>query len=468
MDMLLNIKRSAEKFKKILSEKKKIRIISHYDCDGITAASILVKTLQRMDMFFSLSFVKQMEKSVIDEISKENYDVFCILDLSCELSLLNKLKGNVFVIDHHETIGKMENLPQNIEIINPFFNDSEREEDEISAAGLTYLFSKALNENNKDLAQLAVLGMIGDILDKSISKINNQILKDSEAIVKKGLPLFSCSRPLHKALEFANIFIPGVTGSENGVYNLLRESGLVFDKKKRLIDLSDQELSKLVTAIILRRINKIDASKAFSCQSEPAESILGNIYILKMFNHTEDARELSTLINACGRLGHPDVALSFCIGSKKAKQEAEDIYFNYKNNIVEALKFAEENKIAKIEYEKFVIMNYKNMIKDTIVGTITSIIASSFIYPDGKILVGLAYREDGKIKVSTRISGKSNGEYNLKELLHKVCANVNLNDAESGGHAKAAGCLIPAIEEEHFIKALTEEINGVLVKEIIE
>lgn len=444
-------------------KNKVVRIITHYDADGITAGAILVKALQRADRKFRLSIVKQLEDSVLKEVAQEacDYDAIFFLDLSGNFKIIKNINTKIFVLDHHEVDDDA--YESGIVFVNPFLLGKENE---ISGAGLTYLFAKELNERNKDLSDIAILGMVGDMLGRSISKINNSILNESNVSVKKGIPLFSSTRPLHKALEFSSsVFIPGVTGSPSGVLNLLRESGIKTDSNKTLLSLSKEELSRLITSIVLRRIGKSDA-----------DSILGNIYILKFFNRTEDARELSTLINACGRLGYGDVALALCLGSAEAKEIAEDVSRDYKNFLIEGLNYVEKSE--KTEGKGYVIFNCKSSVRDSIIGVIISILASSFIYEDGKVIAGLAYRDDGKIKVSARVSRKDFKEYgesekygenekyeenkeskiNLKELLCKVCKDIDI-DGSAGGHVNAAGCLIPVAMEEAFINALEQNLN---------
>jgi RecJ-like exonuclease len=184
----------------------------------------------------------------------------------------------------------------------------------LSGAGVAYFFAKALDARNKDLANLAVIGMVGDLLEKKIGKYYTEILKDSESIVKKGLLIYPSTRPIDKALEYSsNPYIPGVTGSYLGVGELLREAGIKKGPAgyKSSNELADEEMSNLITGIMLR------------CGNEKCiESLIGNIFLVKFFGKLEDARELSALINACSRLGNSNISLSFCLGNKEAMKKA--------------------------------------------------------------------------------------------------------------------------------------------------
>ena len=65
------------------SKNKPIRIISHYDTDGITAAAILIKTFKRLDKKFTLRIVKGLEKSIIEEeLKRQPKEVIIFSDLA--------------------------------------------------------------------------------------------------------------------------------------------------------------------------------------------------------------------------------------------------------------------------------------------------------------------------------------------------------------------------------------------------
>ncbi len=435
--MLKQIEVIKNKFLKA-AEDKPVKIISHYDTDGITSAAILSRVLARLDKKFYVKIIKQFQPELIEEIDEAQVTIF--LDLAT--NYLEELKDfeNVFVIDHHEIPGK---IPDNINFINPHQFDGQ----EISGAGLTYLFAKAIDQANKDLANLAVIGMIGDMLDKNVSKLNNQIINDAELVIKKGLLLYPATRPLNKALEYnSSFFIPGVTGNYKGAIEILREAGIskVDGRYKNLIEIDEKEMSNLITAIMLRRVGK------------KVEDIIGKIYLVKFFNKLEDARELSAMINACSRLGYSEVALSFCLGSKRALKKAGDIYVSYKQHIVEALNFV--SQAEKIEGKDFIIINAKKKIKDTIIGTIASILSNSTNYNRGTVITTMAYAGD-KIKVSSRLVGKDGR--NVREILESVVEKLG---GECGGHPFAAGCLIDKQKEEKFLKILQKKLEIELVK----
>ena len=448
--MLKEVEQFAKEFLEF-SKDKPIRIISHHDTDGITSAAILAKTFKRLDKKFSIKIVKGLEEGIIkEELKRQPSEVILFSDLaSGSLDYFQNLTDPIFILDHHE-IDKSK-LNDKIKIINPHLTESP-EDNEATGAGICYFFSKAISQDNQDLASLAIIGMIGDRHESNLSKINQQIVEDAHDLkIKKGLVIYPATRPLRRALEWSTSpYIPGVTGNGPGAMEILRETGINFDKS--LLDLSEEEMSKLITAVMIRR-----------AKHDKATDILGNLYILKFFNTKEDVREISTLINACSRLGYGDIAISYCLGNEKAKTQALDIYTEYKQELVSGLRIAE--KMEKIKGKGFVILNAKDQIKDAIVGTICSMLSSSPSYTEGTILIGMAYNED-KIKVSARIVGQEGR--NLKEVLEKTVIKFKTENPESiaevGGHHFAAGCLVEKSKEESFIETLKKELEIEIVK----
>ena len=432
--MLIKIKEAIASISE-LSKTKKIKIISHYDTDGITSAAILSRALQRAGKKFSLEIVKGLEEDYIKSLP--NDEVLIFLDLaSGSLDYLKNKKTEIFILDHHEIV---QQIPNNVFIINPLLQSYEP----ISGAAIAYLFAKELSSKNKDLSSLALIGMVGDSFEKNINKVYDEILKDADATIKKGLLIYPSTRPLDKALEYSSSpFIPGVTGSYKGVIELLKDACIQKDNDrfKSICELTEVEMSKLITAIMLRKISEEDAAH-----------LIGNIYQIKFFNKLEDVRELSALINACSRMDFPHVSFGFCMGNKTFKEQAEKIYIEYKQNLVSALRYVSESE--KITGKNYAIINAKNNIKDTIIGTVASIISYSPVYEKGTIIVALAYNED-KIKVSARIKGKEGR--NVRDILHQAVIPIG---GEVGGHPEAAGCLISKDKESIFIEQLKKVLE---------
>ena len=425
--------------------KEPIKVVSHLDADGLTSAAILSKTLKRNNNEFSLSIVRQLDESRIKELSLEDYNYFLFVDLgSGFLGLLKKYLGDrkIFILDHHVP----EDVENNFVHVNPHLLGFES--DSVSGAGLAYLFSKELDEKNINLAYISVIGGAGDYINFN-NGFSNQILKDAvisgEIEIKRGLKMFgSQTRYLHKLLEYStDPYIPGVTGSEEGTINFLSELSIEFKGEngfRKLNDLSEDEMKKLITGVILKRVGS----------EENPEDVLGDIYLLKEGN-IRDVREYATLLNACGRLRKYSLGIGTFMGNPLLNEKAMELLKNYKKEIVKALDWFHKNKDGFVKGDGFIIINAEDNIMDSMIGTLCGMVCSSNICGREGVIVGMAYTVEGDIKVSMR----TNGNVDLREIIKNI--------AEGGGHSNACGAFIKREDEQDFINKMKEALTKVLV-----
>ena len=98
-----DIKKSVEEFKKI-DKKEVIRVVSHIDADGISAASLIIKCLNNDNIKYSLSIIQQIKKETLEELARESYNCYVFTDLGSgvltEMETLFQGK-KVFILDHH-------------------------------------------------------------------------------------------------------------------------------------------------------------------------------------------------------------------------------------------------------------------------------------------------------------------------------------------------------------------------------
>jgi len=152
--LLGRLKKAKEK---ILKEKGTIRIVSHYDADGICAAGILCHVLIREEKKFHVKLTRSLKDEFVDFLKKEKYSTNIFLDMgSSRLESLGKLFGEVIILDHHSALQDCEEPL----LINPNFFGMDGTYD-ICASSLTFMFAIVINEDNWDLSALALAGCIG-------------------------------------------------------------------------------------------------------------------------------------------------------------------------------------------------------------------------------------------------------------------------------------------------------------------
>ncbi|MBI2652723.1 DHH family phosphoesterase [Candidatus Woesearchaeota archaeon] len=454
------IQNASEEFKKI-DKKEVIRLISHLDADGISACSIMIKLLNNDNRKYSVSIVQQLNKSLLSQLAAEPYKCFIFTDIgSGVLSDIKELLKDktVFILDHHST----EEIDDfgSIVFANPHICGIDGGK-EISGAGVVFRFACAVDSSMEELAHIAVVGAIGDLQEQNgFLHLNDEILKiavgKNKIKVVKGLRIFGTqTKPLHKALEYCtDPYIPGVSGSESGAIQFLYQIGIEpknGKEWKKIIHLDDEDMKKLVTGIIMKRLN----------ESNP-DDVLGNVYILpheEEESPTRDAKEFATLLNACGRLGRASLGIGTCLGDKKIKQQAIRSLADYKKEIVNALNWYNENKFSDdvLWGNRFVIINAKGKVMSTMIGTLASILSKSNVMANNTFILSMAQALDGNTKVSLRTTNNINGNLDLKNIIEEIIDGIG--NAESGGHQNAAGAVIPTEKEEMLMEAAKEVLG---------
>lgn len=447
-----HISLAAERFKQ-LDKKETIRLISHYDADGIASASILVKVMNYENRKYSISVVQQLNKKILNELRNEEYKIYMFSDLgSGQYDLIKDfLKDRkIFILDHHELKSKkIKN--ENIIQVNPhlFGIDGGTE---ISGAGVAYLFARELDKKMEDFAHIAIVGTMGDVQEyNGFKKLNDEILqtaiKRGKIKVERGPRFFGMqTKPLYKILEYCtDPYIPDVTGSESGAIQFLNQLGINPKTPtgwKKIMDLTEEEMKKLIAGMILKRIGQ-----------EKPEDVLTNIYILtkeKEGSQLREAREFATLLNACGRMEKASLGIGTCLGDEKMKRRAIRHIADYKKELINAIKWYEENKRSNdiISEQGFIIINAKDNVLGTIIGTLASILSKSTDIKEGTYIMSMAQLLDNTTKISLRKAGRKGG--NLRIICEKI--SEKLDYVEYGGHKNAAGCLIPTEKEKEFIE----------------
>ena len=170
-------------------------------------------------------------------------------------------------------------------------------------------------------------------------------------------------------------------------------------------------------------------------------------------------------MNATGRLNKASLGIGVCLNNKLIKERAFQVLKDYKLEIINALNWFYENRKTNlvIEDKNFIIINAENNIKDSLIGTLTSMISKSNLYQDNTIILGLAYTLDDNIKGSIRITGKS--DIDLRSILEEISKKVKI---DFGGHRNAAGCNFSLDKEDEFIENALEILKNKITEKIAE
>ncbi len=425
----MDFRRAIEK----VNKASNILVVSHFDCDGLCSAKILIDSLKRAGKQVKVKIAKEISLELISEIEKINSDLIIFSDLgSGYLSLLPENR-EIIVLDHH-TPEKVQ-IPQNIEQINPVLENKE-----LCGAGVCYLFSLELDRKNQDLIDFAVVGAIGDnqIEISENKKIKEKAIQLKRLKIEKGLKIFGhVNRLLHESLRNANIF---PLNNDSHVVQFLNELKIdLKGKPKSYCDLTKEEKEKLTLEIIKERIRE---------NIENPADIFSDIYILlKQPKLLSDALEFSTILNAFGRLEKFDEVFEMLSGNLNT---LERVLAEYRRKIATCLSWATKNLKNFRKTENILFIDAKKNIDSNIIGTIASIFINGIT--DKKIVVGLA-ESDNEVKISTRSKEQ---KIDLDLILSECCKKLG---GIGGGHKEAAGGKIEKGKEKEFINIFCEYVG---------
>lgn len=440
----------------LIDKNETIRLISHLDSDGIAACSLMVKALNIENRKYSISIVQQLGKEVLQQLAKEEYTYFVFTDLgSGQIDIIHEyLRGRkIFIFDHHQL--QSQHVYEGTVQVNPLLYGIDGSK-EISGAGVVYYVVRNINKKLEHYAHVALIGAVGDVQEEegNFHYLNNEILEmakqEGTISVSKGLRFFGQqTKPLYKLLEYSTeVYIPGVTGSESGAIQFLQDIG-IHPKSgrewKKISELTKGEMERLVAHIILKR------------KGEPfPEDILGLKYTLTFEEEdspTRDLREFSTLLNACGRLNKASLGIGACLNDAKIKKRAFQALTEYRREIMQALLwyYDPKNNPQIIREDGFIIINAKDQVLGTIIGTLASIISKSKDVRENQLILSMAQLFDNTTKISLRIAGHHpRQDIDLKGMV--IAMVQGLEGCEAGGHQFAAGAVIPSAMEPIFIE----------------
>jgi len=463
LEELQQMIKKAKKAKEWIKETgKQIRVVSHYDADGITSAAIMVKTLLREGKDFHLTFVKQLSDNVLKELSEDEHPLVIILDMgSGQLDKIrDSLSSRVIICDHHQPKGESNDNIVHISSVVSGIPDN------ISGSGVTYILSRTINPKNIDLSSLAIIGAIGDSQidavgpDWGVNGLNKEILKDAESEkkikVSKGLRLWGrYTRPLHKALEYSiDPYIPGISGSESSAVQFLQELGIPVKREdgewRTISNLNPEEQKKLATGIIKERIRG---------DHENPEYIFGDVYeLLDKENEFRDANEFATMLNACGKMDQANLGVSLCLNGKDAFERIRGILENYRRQVGKAMSWIHSNidKPEVVIRKNGIYVLTGSKVSEHLISNVISIVNHSGVLPE-KPLFGFADSEEG-VKISARATDSLVEKgMKLNELMGEISEKLG---GQGGGHKGAAAAIIPKERQEDFIREVERFLVG--------
>ncbi len=427
-----------------IKKMKSPLIVNHYDCDGICSGSLVKKGLMNLGKKTENKTLRSLSDEEIKELKGKKELIFVDFG-GARTELIEEIlpDSDVLVIDHHQA--KDGKILQ----VNPFLFGIDGGK-ELSASGTAYFVF-----NDTTLADLAVVGSVGDMQDPFIG-LNREILekggKAGVVTCENDLRLFGrVSRPLVNFLAYCTEpYIPGITGNEERASAFLTDLGIQLKSGtvwKKYGDLSHEEKTKLVSELVKYLYSRRKGTSA--------EELVGEVYGLpKRPKGTElsDAKEFSTLINACGRHSRPDIGIGVCIGDEGAYTHARSLLLKHRKALRDGMDYA---KRAVEDYGRFYFLDGRGFIEDGVIGVVAGMLYS--VINRDKPIIAMAFYSDGNIKISGRATARMVKDgINLSKLLHAATEGIGLG----GGHNIAAGGKLEPDKVNEFLLQLNSELKN--------
>ena len=139
-----------------------VTLLHHNDADGLTSAAVLERALSRAGFSVRRICIERVHPPIVARIHDEFPSTIFYVDLGGQaapvISDANNGRRTTLILDHHHPHKPTD--PKVLNISTEFFGLSG--DMDISASTAAYFFALELDEGNRDLAYIAVLGAVGD------------------------------------------------------------------------------------------------------------------------------------------------------------------------------------------------------------------------------------------------------------------------------------------------------------------
>ncbi len=415
-----------------------IRIVSHYDADGISSAGILVNALMRAGKEYHVSLERSLDQAVLDRVNEDCPPCLILSDMgSALLGQLEAMDCDVIVLDHHRPPRDSDTVVH----VNPHVWDIDGMTSGCGAS-MCMLFAVTLDEANWSLLPLAFGGIAGDRQNLELTGINAYLAKEgtSRGLVEIRSGSLIPNGALEDALYYStDPFIAGVSGRPGAVRDMLQAAGIAPDANA--VDLDDAKRRKLSSLLALKLLER-EVSLA------TLEEVARDRYHLPTWDMS--AEDISALLNASGRTGNEGAGVALALGDQDAMGAAMALSHEYRQDILDGMLRLEESGLSE---EKCIQYFYN---ENQGYGGVLCGIAMQYLGDPGKPTFALNAKDDG-----TRVSGRA-----TFELLDRgVDLSIAMREASGevggggGGHRIASGASIPPGRERDFLTALDRIIG---------
>ena len=411
----------------------RLRVVSHYDADGIAAGAVAAGALAACDKQFHLTMAKGFSDELVERLRKEGNDAVLFLDMgSGQIDALESLDASVVVLDHHKPVRKSKKVLQ----VNPHLYGVDGMT-ECCASTLALLLAVALEQSSWKLAPVALAGIVGDRQHMGGMKgVNRQLLDEAvdKEFVKTQKSLNLKGATVEKAISGSvDPYLVGLSGRSENVLAFLESMNI--DPDTPLGSLDEFYRRKLTSMLSLRLMGQ-------GCRPETVEELVTEVLWIPSMNLS--AADLADLLNACGRLDHESLGLALSLGDSSAMEEASSLRAEYNGRLMKRLLAIESDGVEQMDS-----LQYFDVDEPSLAGAICGL-SMQYILDQSKPTLALS-SVSSEIKVSSRGTKYlvSKG-LDLATALRSAAESVG---GVGGGHAVAAGATVPEGKRDEFLSS---------------
>ena len=418
-----------------LRAEKYIRVLAHYDGDGVSSSIILLKMLDRLGIKYHLSYIKNLDNEgfrVLYEEGGDNLNI--IVDAGSSQIPAIASHSNFIILDHH-FYNKTETSGININARDYGINGTR----DACGATMAYIFALAMDEKNSDLFPFFMSGVMADKQDiGGLSGLNKKLFEEYNSYQTHHT--LNMEGSVLDAITFSiDPFFTGLTGHPDSVKEFLEK--IKIDPEKNIIDLTTDENKTLANMLALRMLENGVGSDAIKYLEAD---------VLYFNDIGFSSKELNSIIDGNARIGMQSLPVQYFLGDSSASTEMIANTKIFKTKLIDYIYRAKSD----LKDEKY--LRYFYAPESEMAGPISGAIALYTVKPDKPVIGFNAGTDD--IKISSRGSrfAVSRG-LNLSEVMKSACATAG---GSGGGHDIAAGGVIPRGKEKQFLDAAGEIIKS--------
>lgn len=411
----------------LVERSDSIRVVSHHDVDGISAAAIITNFLRGKGKRFICSLLKNVNGE-LRSVFQEDRDLFIVCDMgSADIEALEASGKRVIILDHHRPI--RESQSDRVIQLNCHLHGIDGSS-EACAATMAYLVA-----GDVGLISFMISGALGDRQGTDFRGLNKRLVDEAlekKVIEKKMSLVIDCydRSSLQRMLESSIApFFRGISGrSAEGV-------------AKSLEGKSERTINSFLLASLIEQ----------GCREDVIDDLVGYVYRLPFMGM--DSHELLSLFSVCDGLDMAEKGLAMALGDRSSYEEIRgrrEQYYRRALDGLTALEFSGAVKMRALQY-------FYN--EDLGMSGLFCGIGMRYLFDQKMPTLAMTKTRD-HTKISSRgtkhlIDGGLNLALAMREASEKV-------GGSGGGHDIAAGATIPLGREENFLS----EADGILTRQL--